>query len=198
MIKQLRPFYTDAELARVYASPYDHTRWNDHKSRVASTIEITSRWGRGKGWQHGVDLTCGDGAILGGLVDAGVLLGAYYGDMVQMAGPPYLDVIGRVEDTIVAHIAEAGRPAPYDLYVCSETLEHVQDPAALLANARRLADHMVLSTPVDEADDVDNPEHYWSWGIADVAGLLEAAGWRPQRLEVLPLPFYQFQVWCCS
>lgn len=200
-VKQLRPFYTDEELAALYATPYDHTRWDDHKVRIQRTVEIATVFGGTYGrWQSGIDLTCGDGAILSRLVAGGVLQYGYFGDMVQMAGPPYLDVIGRVEDTIVTHMAEAGRTPPYDLYVCSETLEHVRDPWALLANARQLADYMVLSTPIDEADDVGNPEHYWSWGVDDVMHMLRDAGWTvdDNDVTVLPLPFYQFQVWCCT
>lgn len=198
-VRQLRPFYTDEELAAVYPAAYDHTRWDDHRQRVARTIEIATVFaGAHTPWEDGIDLTCGDGAILTGLLANGTLARAYYGDLVQMAGPPYLDVIGRVEDTILAHMATGDRPPPWDLYVCSETIEHVRDPWALLANARRLADCMVLSTPIDEADDVGNPEHYWSWGLADVREMLLEAGWSVDDAVVLPLPFYQFQVWCCT
>lgn len=191
MRRQLRPFYTDEELAGVYPAMYDHTRWDDHVRRVAATVEIITSWGKHQDWYGGIDLTCGDGAILRALQANGTVQTAYYGDLVFAA---HLDVIGMVEDTLPAHTV-AGRPI--DLYVCSETLEHVQDPDELLRAARLMARNAVFTTPIDEDPSAGNPEHYWGWGTEDVREMLDDAGWTG-TLTVLPLPFYQFQVWCCS
>jgi hypothetical protein len=189
---QLRPFYTDEELATVYHRPYDHTRWDEHRRRVAATVDIVTRWGKDRGWYDGIDLTCGDGAILRALVANGTVQTAYYGDLVHA---DHLDVVGRVEDTLPAHTV-LGRPR--DLYVCSETLEHLRDPAGLLENARALASHMVLTTPVDETAAHENAEHYWSWSVEDVRDMLELAGWTVQGLDLLAMDHYVYQVWCCS
>jgi hypothetical protein len=190
--RQLRPFYTDEELAGVYPAMYDHTRWDDHVERVARTVEIVTWWGETKGWYDGVDLTCGDGAILRALLTNGTVQTAYYGDLVFA---DHLDVVGRVEDTLPAHTVPN---RPTDLYICSETLEHVQDPDTLLRQVRAMAANAVFTTPVDETEVHGNPEHYWGWGVDDVRAMLVEAGWDPKRLTVLDLPFYKFQVWCCS
>lgn len=192
---QLREFHTPERLAEIYATPYDHTRWDDHKIRVAETIRIATEWGNDMPWWDGIDLSCGDGAILRALKENDVIEKAYYGDMVQMAGPPYLDVIGPIEDTIPAHIRYKAR---YDLFICSETLEHVQDPDGLLRGARDLAHHMILSTPIAETAAHGNPEHYWSWEVSDVEEILTAAGWTECEVTILPLGFYDFQIWTCS
>jgi hypothetical protein len=192
---QLREFHTPERLAEIYAKPYDHTRWEDHKIRVARTIEIATEFGDGYWWQDGIDLSCGDGAILDELRSNLTVQKAYFGDMVQMAGPPWLDVIGPIETTLPAHIRERGR---YNLFVCSETLEHVQDPDELLRGARRLADHMVLSTPIAETHAHGNEEHYWSWEVSDVEEMLHNAGWLECDVTILPLGFYDFQIWICS
>ena len=193
--RQLRPFWSDEELATIYPAAYDHTRWDDHKVRVAETVNIVAEWAATKdpAWFDGIDLTSGDGAILRALLGRDVVQKAYYGDLVFA---DHLDVIGKVEDTLPAHIHGGGRM--WDLYVCSETLEHVQDPDELLRSARRLATHAVFSTPIDETDAHANPEHYWSWGVEDIRAMLEAADWTPEVHKVLPLPYYNFQIWCCS
>jgi hypothetical protein len=191
MRRQLRPFYTDEELAGVYPAMYDHTRWDDHVKRVSQTVDIVMRWGAGRKWFDGIDLTCGDGAILRALQANGTVQTTYYGDLVHA---DHLDVIGKVEDTMSGELLMD----KWDLYICSETLEHVQDPDTLLRNARALARNAVFTTPIDETPEYGNPEHYWGWGLEDIHDMLVDAGWSPEPAVVLDLPFYKFQVWCCS
>lgn len=197
MRRQLRPFYSDDELADVYPKMYDHSKWDDHKLRVSRTIDIVASWGRSQHWYDGIDLSCGDGAILKGLQSAGIVERAYFGDLVFA---DHLDVIGKIEDTLPLHVKVnlPDKDLRWDLFICSETLEHVVDPDKLLSEARRLAKNAVFTTPIDEGPEHGNPEHYWSWGINDIKQMLEAANWNPVSVITLPLPYYQFQVWCCS
>lgn len=157
--KRLRPEYSEERLRELYRTPHDHRRWPDHRLRVDVTIAV-ARWMAGAGVQSAADLSCGNGAIL----DAVPAAAKHYGDFAP--GHQYQ---GPIEKTV------AELP-PVDLMVCSETIEHLDDPDAVLSRIRGRARMLVLSTPVDAWDD-DNPEHYWAWSRADVEGMLVDAGW---------------------
>lgn len=179
--KRLRPAYTDEQLRDLYRTPHDHRRWPDHHLRVGVTIEV-ARWMAGDGVDAAADLSCGNGAILE-RVPAGR---HYFGDFA-----PGYDIRGPIEQTIV------DLPC-VDLFVCSETIEHLNDPDLVLGRIRNRSRMLVLSTPVDAWDDT-NPEHYWAWGRSDVEDMLTAAGWRPHvyataDFRPMGLP-YCFGIW---
>jgi len=180
MRKRLRPAYPASELSTVYPSTYDHTRWPDHLDRVAQTITFAHT-----AFPQAVsvaDLSCGDAAIAQALADhwdADCILG----DLV--AGYEHH---GQIEDTITA-------VGPVDVFICSETLEHIDDPDHLLEQIRATASRLILSTPCDET--ITNPEHYWAWGAADVAAMLERAGWQPVAYQFIEYPDLdvRYQLW---
>lgn len=64
---QLRPFWSPEELSQVYSTPYDHTKWVDHRQRVARTIALGNQLCAEAYAQSASDLSAGDGAILRGL-----------------------------------------------------------------------------------------------------------------------------------
>lgn len=180
--RRLRPAYTPEELAAIYAAPHDHTRWDDHRIRVGATIEAC-RWFTSRGDVTSVaDLSCGDGTIAHALDVNEVVLGDY--------APGYA-YTGPIEETLerIPHV---------DLFVCSETLEHLDDPDTVLKQIRAKAARLVLSTPVDAGRDA-NPEHYWSWGRGNVEAMLTAAGFTVEVfMAVDPRPagrYYQFGIW---
>jgi hypothetical protein len=178
---QLRDFYQPDEVARVYSRRYDHTLWGDHVLRVRHTAQIL----REMAPASVADLSCGDAAIV---EQAGLQGVAVLGDMV-----PGWPVCGPIERTIQ-------EIDPVDVFVCSETLEHIQDPDALLTAIRKTADRLLLSTPVGESDD-RNPEHYWGWDVEDLDEMLSAAGWSSRSVEMLhgqSTGSYTFQIWRCS
>lgn len=87
---------------------------------------------------------------------------------------------------------------PVDVYICSETLEHLEDPDAVLRKIRGKSGHLVLTTPDSEATN-ENPEHYWSWGTGDLESMLHAAGWTGSvELFTPDIDYYTFQIWTCS
>ena len=180
---RLRPAYGPEELARIYATPHDHTQFPDHHLRVAATIDV-ARWLAGQQQvTRAADLSCGNGAILRAL-DAPH---AIYGDYA-----PGYEHTGPIEETVE-------RIDPVDLLICSETLEHLDDPDKVLAQIRAKAATLVLSTPVEAWND-DNPEHYWAWSREDVEEMLAAAGFRPGvyasvDFRGLHPQLYQFGVW---
>lgn len=154
--QRLRPAYGAEDLARIYPKPHDHTRWIDHQMRVRMTAIVAQGAGR---LHSGADLSCGDGAVLRSL-DLAV---RHFGDLA-----PGYEHTGPIEQTI-------GDIPDVDLFVCTETLEHLDDPDLVLKRIREKSGGLVLSTPVDAWDDT-NPEHYWAWSRSDVEEMLAAAG----------------------
>lgn len=159
MKTRLRGPYTGDRLGEIYAKPHDHTKWPDHQIRVAVTVQIAHAL---TGAVDAVaDLSCGDAAIVRTLRAKRKYLGDYASGY-EFTGP--------IEQTVwnIPHV---------DLFVCSETLEHVDDPGKVLAGIRMKSDALVLSTPVDAWGDT-NPEHYWAWDRTEVEGMLVDAGFR--------------------
>lgn len=183
MRQRLRPAYTPEELAEIYARPHDHTRWQDHLIRVAVTSAIAQYFV--DEWETVADLSCGDAEIARSLGTASPVLG----DLA-----PGYKYCGPIEQTI-------DEIPPVDVFICSETMEHLDDPDAVLVKIRQKAKQLVLSTPVDAWNE-PNPEHYWAWSREDVEGMLKSAGWRPVLYNALDLRDmyspYCFGIWVCT
>lgn len=179
---RLRPAYSREDLSVVYARPHDHTRWDDHRVRVGVTIEACRWFTRRGDVRTAADLSCGDAAI-GRALDVERLILGDYAAGYEHTGP--------VEDTI-------GRIPPVDLFVCSETLEHLDDPDCVLRSIRKKTRYLVVSTPIGAGQDV-NPEHYWSWDRDDVEAMLTAAGFEVEvfmPVDFRPAGFYYcFGIW---
>src|SRR5213076_938668 len=140
MRMRLRPAYSEAELAELYPVPHDHTRWPDHLLRVAETIKLARELVPEP--LVVADLSCGDAAIARAL-DAEITI---LGDLA-----PGYEITGPIERTIL--------PVPSaDLFICSETVEHLDDPDTVLKHIRKRCRALVLSTPLAEFTPV-NPEH---------------------------------------
>lgn len=176
---RLREAHTPEKLAELYAKPHDHSEWTDHLLRVDVTISV-ARWALG-GLPSAADLSCGDGAVLRGL-DAERRI---FGDFA-----PGWDLTGPIELTI-------DDIAPVGAFVCCETLEHLDDPDAVLAKIRAKAKTLVLSTPVEAWDD-KNEEHYWAWDRAAVEDMLGSVGFSPAvyvELDLRGVCQYAFGIW---
>lgn len=180
--RRLRPAYAPEQLADLYAAPHDHTRWEDHRMRVGVTIEA-AKWFVRRGDVHTVaDLSCGDAAIAKALDVDELILGDY---------APGYDHTGPIEDTIE-------QIDPVDLFVCSETLEHLDAPDHVLRRIRAKTRYLVVSTPVDAGMDA-NPEHYWSWDRQGVERMLTGAGFTVEvycPVDLRPAGYYYcFGIW---
>lgn len=194
---QIRPFYTEQERAKIYNRIYDHTWWPDHIERVGKTAQLLKDFAQKVGALTVADLSCGDGAVIAG---SGHAWGEIHmGDLVPPrpldCAPIVACYLGPIEETVK-------RLPPVDLFVCSETLEHVEDPDALLRAIRDTADHLLLTTPNGE-NHARNPEHYWGWDHEDVRLMLLQAGWQPRSCELWRPAYqhpdtYQFQMWTAS
>lgn len=181
MITRLRPAWSDKELAQIYATPHDHTNWKDHVIRVNRTLEIAQSI---DGVKSVADLSAGDAFIINALG----LRETYVGDYA-----PRYEYTGAIEKTI-EEIPNV------DLFICSETLEHIDNPIALLKQIRAKTNYLLLTTPHAKWDDT-NLEHYWAWDKAGIAELLAEAGFETVSFELLELAhsyYYDYQIWVCK
>lgn len=177
----------------LYPRPHDHTRWKDHLIRVEETIKMGEQLLGGDVFTDTrfpiiADLSCGDAAIARALTPTArnLILGDF---------APGYEIQGPIERTICdLHV-------PVDLFVLSETLEHLEDPEAVLREIRTRSRMLLLSTPVD-ADPAEeratNPEHLWAWSAEDVDQMLDEAGWHWRQHRVLEHPaggVYSYGLW---
>ena len=181
MRTRLRPVYTDDELQNIYAKPHSHTQFKDHILRVAKSIEILKEY---SDYKSIADLSAGDATIIDSL-DAEI---KFYGDFA-----PGYKLTGHIEDTI--------KDIPdVDLFICSETLEHLDDPDTTLKAIRTKTKYLFVSTPKGEDND-NNVEHYWGWDDVDVKEMLIKAGFDPVVYFLLELRqdyHYDYQMWICK
>lgn len=180
MITRLRPGYTPAELAHLYPTPHDHTRWSDHRLRVDVTTAVARAF---TPVASVADLSCGDGTIARALAAPTTILG----DLAAR-----WPIRGPIEQTILDL-------QPVDLFICTETLEHLDDPASVLREIRARTGALVASTPIGETDPAVNPEHIWGWDTDGFAELLTEAGFTPETYTSVAVPGLNvaYQIWGC-
>lgn len=172
----------------VYDVPHDHRRYgHGHFLRVEMT-QVIARTLCTPGAVV-ADLSCGNAAIATDLLDHGasrLILGDY---------APGYEWSGPIESTIT----EIGRNV--DVFILSETLEHLDDPPAVLKQIRDKARLLVLSTPIEAWVDA-NTEHCWAWDRQGVETLLNEAGWTPTVFASLDSRVfsepYLYGMWACS
>jgi hypothetical protein len=181
MKMRLRPAYTEAQLADVYARPHQHSSWEDHRLRVQMTIAFATWFGN---IDSIADLSAGDAAI----INAIPANKRYVGDFA-----PGYEFTGAIDDTIELI-------PKVDLFICSETIEHLDDPEKTLAKIRIKSKAIIVTTPDSEIND-GNPEHYWGWDSVGVRELLEGVGFKPVIFNTLqfenPSLIYDYQFWGC-
>lgn len=181
MIRRLRTAYTDAELAALYAGGYDHTRFEDHVERIAHTIALLDGLAAKTDARSVADLACGDAAIVHG---------SAHSWETRVLSDLSRDGV-KIEDAVLVM-------EPVDVFVCTEIIEHVDQPARLLREIAKRARWIILSTP-DGAFNDENPEHYWAWDQEAMDTLLRAGGWVDRDVttfmpKALGSP-YLFQFW---
>ena len=178
MIKRLREKYTDEELKKIYDAPHVSSKWEDHNIRVDRTIEFAKK--NFPNASTAADLSAGDARIINALA----LKETYIGDYA-----PGYQFTGPIENSI-------SEIPVVDLFIISETIEHLDDPGHVLSLIRGKTKGLVLSTPVNKFDD-NNPEHYWAWDYEGIESLLVEAGFTIIDSDVIALGekfYYDFQL----
>ena len=167
MRTRLRPVYTDDELLNIYPKPHSHTQFKDHILRVQKSIELLKEY---SSYNSIADLSAGDATIINSLEAEK----KYYGDYA-----PGYELTGKIDDTI--------KDIPdVDLFICSETLEHLNDPDTTLKAIRAKTKYLFISTPKGETG-TNNVEHYWGWDDEGVKEMLINAGFDPVVYFLLEL-----------
>jgi len=185
MIERLRPKWSEEELKVIYAKPHDHVRFGrDHLLRVEVTQQIVNDMVRLTNAESAADLSSGNGTLLTNTP----VRTKYFGDFA-----PGYEFTGAIEQTI-------HQIPNVDLFILSETLEHVDNPVEVLSLIRQKSKALVLSTPVGCFHD-SNPEHYWAYDREGVQDLLREAGWTPNVYNALDTTVfnnpYVFGMWGC-
>ena len=180
MRQRLRLAYQDDALKQIYQIPHNHSHFPDHIVRVNISIDLLNEFGT---YESIADLSAGDATIIKSLESDE----KYIGDFA-----PGYEITGAIENTI-------NQIPKVDLFICSETLEHLDNPDAVLAAIREKTNYLFVSTPNGESNK-DNPEHYWGWDSEDMKEMLIKAGFEPQIFHLLKFDNYDYdyQMWVCK
>lgn len=174
-MKKLRRFYDAEKLAEIYSRQYDHTQWEEHRTRVRLTVDIAQRLIDTHHLTTAADWSAGDRAITNALTGLDFL---YTAD-------------GAIELTLDSDTRL------YDLFICTETIEHLEAPWTVLEKIAKIAKFIVVSTPIDEDPEIDNYEHYWSFTTEDVRDMLTHAGFVELNCTRISSDdwTYAYQIW---
>lgn len=180
---RLHEKHSDKRLQDIYAAPHQHGKWFDHRVRVQTTIALAQTIDCKK---SAADLSAGDATIIKSLD----VYDRYIGDFA-----PGYEFAGAIEETI-------HQIPNVELFICSETLEHLDDPDSVLKEIRKKADWIVVSTPLGETGH-KNLEHYWGWDAEGVESMLVSAGWKPFIYNEINFKdkgrfMYDYQIWLCQ
>jgi len=189
-------YLTPEEIEAGYAHPqaqahgpegYLHGNLANCKNRfIHQNVEVAFGEGFGKVGSI-ADMSCGDARVARSLAEySGIepILGDYgdWNDGYQYQGPlsetvPQLPVV--------------------DLYICTNTIEHLNDPDADLKLIREHCHNMLLSCPIDEYD--AGGEHLWFWSREGVEDIFKAAGFEQLaycELDENPVwEHFKFGIW---
>lgn len=177
-----REMPSTAELATLYPAPHSSKSTKilsrDHEQRIKKTLELAD-WFIDEGTDHkGADLSCGD-ATFARCFSLDWSLGDF--------APGYA-FHGPIEKTI-HEIPDV------DVFVCCETIEHLDDPDAVLVEIRKRTKKLILSTPICTWVD-KNPEHIWAFDDDAVQDMLKKAGFRiVDYKRTTAQPGYIFQIY---
>jgi len=180
---RLRDNPTEEELATMYVTPHDHRRFGaGHWLRVETSIVLSTWLATDYQLRSGADLSCGNGAILNRTRGLSTRLFGDFAEGYEYHGP--------IESTLT-------RLPEVDLFICSETIEHLVDPDAVLKQIATKAEFLLLSTPINEFKP-GNAEHIWGWSQGAIKTMLDHAGWEMlTRNDLILEQTYSYQIWAC-
>jgi hypothetical protein len=185
--------YSADELAELYAAPWSQAP-ADHPHLANcpnpwTYWDLTIALGKGFGKVSSIaDLSCGDGTIARALGE--------YSEVSPVLGDlaPGYGLQGTLQETVP-------QLSRVELFICTNTVEHLDDPDADLRLIREHSDKLLVSTPIDEWDEPSGG-HYWAWSRQGVEEMLTAAGFAVSayvELDLTPYwnPHCKHGMWAC-
>jgi hypothetical protein len=180
--------YKTAPVAVSGPAGYAHTNLaNCHNRFIHQNVIVA--FGEGFGKVSSIaDLSAGDARVPRALAD--------YSDIIPILGD-YADYgyqyTGPIEVTMIMM-------PPVELYVSTNTLEHLNNPDAHLALVRQKCEKLLLSVPIDEHD--AGGQHLWFWTREGVEDMTKAAGFAVQaycELDEGPVwEHFKFGIWALA
>jgi hypothetical protein len=185
--------FTPEELVELYSAPWEQAP-NDHPHLANcpnpwTYWDLTIALGQGFGKVASLaDMSCGDATIARALGE--------YNEVVPLLGDlaSGYEFEGSLQETVsLLPVVE--------LFICTNTLEHLDDPDADLRLIRDHTDKLLVSTPVDEWNEPSGG-HYWAWSREGVEEMLGAAGFQVSayvELDLTPFwnPHCKHGMWAC-
>lgn len=170
---------TDAEMHELYDRDWSVF---SQKERDIATVELGKKF---ESIETIADLSAG-GSHVTPEIAAHHGVQPILGDFGNVYGYSY---VGLLEDTLPTL-----EPPVVDLYVCAETLEHLEEPDRDLATIREHCRHLLLTTPIIEEPWQPSHGHLWTWRRYDIEDMLGIAGFEIiEYLEVIGF----FGMWRC-
>ncbi len=135
-----------------------------------------------------VELGCGTGDITGPYAEKHRVVGVECSPLTADKAKerfPYMSVW--------RHALETYHAIDSDILVLCETLEHINEPAAIVKNWGRKAGHMVISHPLNEkmGSDISGGDHCWSFDYADYLDWFNMAGHTVIKTNIFQMGKYE-------
>jgi 2-polyprenyl-3-methyl-5-hydroxy-6-metoxy-1,4-benzoquinol methylase len=179
------PFTSGWYAERAHAN---HLEQEEHWGRMSTAAELAHEAVALYELRSIVDLGSGDGGMLALLADLKVPSWGY--DLC----PPNVAFAQTARHVRVRYADFLRDKIEWgDLAVCTEVLEHLEDPHGFV---RRIAQHsraLVASSPSCESAAVHDPCHAWVWDMAGYRAMIEGAGFSVAK-HVEVAGGYSFQV----
>lgn len=181
-MRKLRRFYGLEELRQVYGHPYQPHLHAEHTQRLEYTAMVADALINNHGIQTAADLSAGDRTLVHRL-----------GGEARFDRVVTHDLSDDGRDIFVALL----ELEPVDLFLLTETVEHLEAPWDLLEQVWWKTRWLLLTCPLTEPPGTGNWEHYWSFDLVDLRAMLEQAGYVDLEVDTLSGSnwTYTYQIW---
>ena len=154
---------------------------------------------RGLGFKSLLDVGCGDGNLCEAIAAEFPAARVVGTDISEAAIADNRKRAGRCEYRVLDATQEA-LPERFDVVLCSEVIEHIEDDRAAAANLAKMSGRWLLVTvpagPVYETSRLMG--HHRHYSPESLAALLEGAGFRVVKQIRWGFPFHSFYRWAIN
>jgi len=146
-----------------------HLEQGVHRERLHTAAALVAHAVE-QGAKSVVDIGCGDGGLLSLI---GTLVDCWGYDLM----PSNVAAANRERYVQVWHKDFVHEPIRWaDLAVCTEVLEHLQDPHKMVGLIATNARWVVASSPAEETPESHDEVHAWAWDVDGYRAMFESAG----------------------